>query len=399
MHGTSRPQKKEGGPVRTRTQAGQRLSRFVFTLNNPTDAEESWFPSFANSVKWLIIGKEVGKDKGTYHLQGACVLGRQLSFSSIKALPGLSRAHIEPMRGTPEDSYAYCSKDGDFQVWGALPKQGKRSDLITQVDRIRDGASLQDLAGDSEGGAAIVKFHKGLTVLRSLVRPKRTGPPVVFWIHGDTGFGKTRAAFSVAGRFNELLGGKPDDVWISSGGLRWFDGYDGQQSCILDDFRAKHVSSFAFLLRLLDRYPMAVEFKGGFVSWTPGLIIITSPKSLEDCFRTRNEHIPEDIAQLRRRVVREFELESRLDGSEYDNFVNHVLSCVPEECIPVGRNVPLDPETGPGLNDAGEGASQKLRLSPVKATRGGARGSDYLSHSEDESSSWETLKTCTDNYE
>lgn len=278
----------------------QRLRRFVFTLNNWTPEEYEYIVvDFAPTTQWMIVAQELGAN-GTPHLQGACVLGFQMAFSNLKTTPGFERAHVEPMHGTPQDSRAYCSKqDPEPFEHGELPKQGKRSDLENASEKILNGATLRELAHDGNA-TMIVKYFKGLTTLRSLVRPPRNGPPTVFWLHGPTGTGKTRTAME-CGR---LLSQGVDDIWVSSGTLRWFDGYDGQRVAVFDDFRSKHVSSFAFLLRLLDRYPTNVEIKGGFVNWTPDVIFITSSKHPDQTFETRKNFIPEDLAQLHRRLTR-----------------------------------------------------------------------------------------------
>jgi len=287
-----------------RSTSNSRMRRFVFTLNNWTQPEYDWLVTSLHEVaKWAVVGKETGKE-GTQHLQGAVVLLKQTSFSTIKTWTGFTRAHLEPMNGTPQDSLKYCSKeDSSPFVLGTLPTPGKRNDLACVVKRVQEGESLKELAQDEEGGVAIVKFHKGLTVLRGLRVAARTGEekPAVFWLFGETGLGKTRCAF----RFGCDFGTRgADDVWLSSGGLRWFDGYDGQPVAIFDDFRSKHVTQFSYLLRLLDRYPMSVEFKGGFVNWAPKIIFITCAYDPEECFATRNTYRPEDIRQLQRRITR-----------------------------------------------------------------------------------------------
>lgn len=301
----------QGGPVRRNN--GARVSRICFTINNWKQEEWDWLTTiFANQVKWIVIGKETG-EKGTSHLQGACILGTQWSFSKLKTLIGFKRAHVESMRGRPEDSLVYCSKEDLHPfVKGTLPTPGKRTDVEAAVRRVQAGESLRAMSKDEEGGVAITKWYKGLTVLRSLNRPNRNGAPFVFWFFGATGTGKTRTAFKVARYLAKLDKCPKDDIWISSGGLKWFDGYDGQCAAILDDFRAKHVSSFPFFLRLLDRYPIQCEFKGGHVSWTPKYIFITCPYDPERCFDKRQQHVPEDIAQLKRRITSVMEFRNEL---------------------------------------------------------------------------------------
>jgi len=94
--------------------------------------------------------------------------------------------------------------------------------------------------------------------------------------------------------------------------LKWFDGYDGQPVTIIDDFRSKGVR-FSFVLRLLDRYPLSVEFKGGFVNWAPRYIFITTPNDVAGTFAARKEHLPEDIAQLERRITKVFSFPEEVD--------------------------------------------------------------------------------------
>lgn len=279
-----------------RTAHGKRLSRFVFTVNNYSDDD---FENIKRlEVKWIVCGKEKG-DSGTPHLQGAVIIGKQVSFSTIKTWPGLERAHIEPMRGSPQDSLDYCTKeDSNAFVKGTLPSPGKRNDVHQAVARIRAGESLQQLAADDDGAVAVVKFYRGLTVLRSIVRPRRTSPPIVHWLYGTTGTGKTRTAVELAQAY------AGDDWWISSGSLRWFDGYDGQRFVIFDDLRTKHCE-FSFLLRLLDRYPCTVEVKGSTIAWTPECIFVTAPDAPRVMWSLRTT---EQLDQLERRVTKQWHL-------------------------------------------------------------------------------------------
>lgn len=273
--------------------------RFVFTLNNWTQEQWEFITSSAVTAKlrWMVVAREVGEKTGTPHLQGAFVLLTQMAFSTVKTLFGCPQIHLEKMMGTPSDSLTYCSKqDTDFFQYGTLPEPGKRSDLAAAAQHVIDGVSLRDLARKEGGAVAIVKFHKGLTILRSLTRKGRDGStaPAVFWLHGATGTGKTRTAFE--------LGNTVSDVWFCpDGGLKWFDGYDGQSVAIFDDFRSKGVS-FPFLLRVCDRYPITVPFKGGFVDYAPSVIFITAPGDPDTVFAKRKEHVPEDLAQLHRRL-------------------------------------------------------------------------------------------------
>lgn len=240
----------------------------------------------------MIVGKEKG-EQGTPHLQGACVLGKQVDFNIIKRHDGFKRCHIEPMKGSVEDNINYCSKEDTSPfVVGTPPKPGKRNDIDNLVDMMRQGKTVVDLIRDDELSISpIIRYPKGFSMVsNTLHRPKRTHPPTVIWVFGSTGTSKTRSVCELAESYGEY--------WMSAGDLRWFDGYIGQPTVIFDDFRTRH-TKFDILLRLLDRYPFRVEFKGGFTDWIPTLILITAPKSPRDMWNLRTD---EDIRQLERRI-------------------------------------------------------------------------------------------------
>jgi len=307
-----------------RRNAQQRLRRFVFTVNNYTQEEYQALKDFAKTTTWFIMGREVG-EQGTPHIQGACVLAKQVAFSTIKATPGLTRAHIETMRGQPLASKEYCSKE-DLSPFehGTLPQPGKRTDIHDAADAIREGSSLRELADTNP--VAIVKFSKGLMTLRSLLAKPRdpSNPPTIYWIHGPTGTGKSKFTYE----YSMAYGKNEDDTWPASADLKWFDGYDGQQVVLFDDFRPKEVS-FSFFLRILDRYPIKVPIKGGFVNWNPKLILITTPYDIDKTFEFRAQHRAEDIKQLKRRITRVFNISDPADKLCLDRLLSTARGIAP----------------------------------------------------------------------
>lgn len=344
-----------------------RSRRVVFTLNNYTDDEyskicglvegdENNAESSSKYLDWLVVAKEIGED-GTPHLQGAFSvhLNNAVAWSTMHKWPGLSRAHFDTMRGTFEQQVAYCSKgeqpkqewldykakginygkNVNVQVLGEPPLPGKRNDLDSVLEAIRQGDSLRDVAlrGDITDARSLVRYHRGLTFYRDLLAPGRdpTLPPIVLWFWGPTGTGKSRVATE--------LGTANGGYWLSRGGgdLKWFDGYEGQPFAILDDFRSKKCS-FAQLLRILDRYPIQLEVKGSHTNWNPSTIIVTCPYTPERCFEERLKYRPEDIRQLTRRLVAVLEFGPRALGykSAMDLFSgNHRFTDDVKEAIEV----------------------------------------------------------------
>ena len=90
----------------------------------------------------------------------------------------------------------------------------------------------------------------------------------VYYIEGPTGIGKTYGIFE---RFPDAY--RP----IVSGDKVWFDGYDGQETLLLDELRGN--IKMSLLLQLLDPYPLKVEVKGGMVpaKWKRVFITTNTP--------------------------------------------------------------------------------------------------------------------------
>lgn len=291
----------------------KRFRRFTFTINNYADWELAAIKTI--ECTWLIVGREKAAS-GTPHLQGACILGSQEYLNTIKLLPGMRRAHIEPMRGTPEQNYLYCTKEDHYAFEkGERPKVGKRNDLINVCEKIKNGQTISEILYDDDmkDAATFVKYHKGLTLYRSVVCGTRSEPPIVIWIHGSTGVGKTRFVHDFVSRHGQI-----SQLWVSNNTMQWFDGYTGQPYALFDDFRTSQIT-FSFLLRVLDRYPLQVPIKGGFVQWIPRWIFVTSPQSPESTYNLRRT---EDIQQLVRRVSRILDFDRPFDQYEYGTRIN-----------------------------------------------------------------------------
>lgn len=306
MQTTTAPEgRQDGKPFE-----GTFISRFCFTINNWTEPELEWLKNF--ECKWMIIAKETGK-KGTPHLQGACVLNRQRRFKPLKELYGFKRAHIEEMKGEPADSVKYCSKEDKNPFIKGSVEPGKRTDIIESVKKLKEATSMKELVqNDDEFAVTFVKFHHGLTRYRNYFEKTRTEPPMVFWIWGETGTGKTRTCVEWCTRMGL-------EFWISLGGLQWFDGYDGEPVAILDDFRTGHCK-FSFLLRLLDRYKFSVPYKGGFRNWIPKYVFVTAPLPPREMFDLKKEG---DIKQLERRIT--MVVPSPLNLEQFDAATAHLF--------------------------------------------------------------------------
>lgn len=258
-------------------------------------------PSFFDdwTCDYLVVGKEVCPTTGREHMQG------YVRFANPHALAGvnkLAKAHWEPCKGTEQDNFDYCTKEEDRIIeWGERekpdetdrdPKQGKRNDIAHVRELVQAGASMEEVVCESNSYQAI---RMAETMLKYFEQ-KRSWIPNVVWIWGPTGTGKSHMAHNICGADDA----EAREPWISGVNGRWFEGYDGHEKVIIDDFRHDWCD-FHVLLRLLDRYPYRVEVKGGSRQFLARWIVITSPFPPDKVYPGR---IGEDVAQLLRRITR-----------------------------------------------------------------------------------------------
>ena len=274
--------------------------RFSMTMNNYNADDiviikERWLEVF----KYVIFGKEIGEQL-TPHLQMYGETVGKITINGLKAKlnlinPRFNQIHIETSAGTAAQNITYCSKDGNFEEIGIKPTgQGHRSDLSAVVDSIKSGASLSSII--DEHGESFIKYGRGISDMFYLYQNPRNFMTIGYWLYGTTGTGKSRWAHE---KF-------PGAYWKDAD-TKWFDGYKGEETVILDDFRPTKELTFQMILRLVDRYPMKVQVKGGYVNFAPKRIIVTTPKCIQQTF-THLEWIgDESLEQLHRRFPHQME--------------------------------------------------------------------------------------------
>jgi len=256
---------------------------WCFTVNNYTEDDEKFFNDI--ELSYSVVGKEVGSDNNTPHLQGFIIFKRAYRLSQLKKLH--SRAHWEPAKAA--DAGNYCMKDGNYVIRD-YRSQGKRSDLIDYAEAIKTVGVKRAVSENPNMG---LKYPGGTKFIQQcLLKHRRVAePPTVLWYFGEAGTGKTLSVFE---EYDE------DEIYVKncSKGNKWFDGYEQQRVCLFDDFRVDTLD-WNFLLQITDRYPISVEIKGGMIPFNSPIIIFTSPRTIENTFVNNGE----DIGQLLRRVT------------------------------------------------------------------------------------------------
>lgn len=308
----------------------QKSYHWCFTWNNPPDNWKEIFLNWPNLGRdpvnipvdgvhpgYLAVGLEVspGTDTnpGTPHLQGFCSFACLTKVSTLKNIWRKSREDWNKLiqsihwevalhYKTWQEARLYGLKEGndnlEFGVGSLCRKvRGKRSDLDIVRDAITGGSITNvtelQLLPELNSYAA---YCFGKEMVRLQV-PRHDFIPIIFWIYGGTGVGKSRY---VREFIREMEIGRSWKSWISfDTGLKWFDNYEGQELALFDDFRAG--GDFAKLLQITDRYLCRVPVKGSSVYWYPKYIFFTCNESIEDAFRANSQY--ENISQFTRRVT------------------------------------------------------------------------------------------------
>jgi hypothetical protein len=211
-------------------------------------------------------------------------------MNSVKKALGDTSVHLERRIGSQQQAIAYVTKE-DSRIEGTLYEegikkcQGKRNDISEALEMLKEGRTLNEIIDEIPH---ILRYDKHLERYKQRsIEPRNFETEVIVCI-GPPGSGKTRHVM------------EEENVWImpEQTSSVWFDGYEGQEVALIDDFKGN--IRYNFLLQLLDRYPMRVNIKGGFTQWRPKKIYITSNYEIENWYL-------ESAALLRRiKEVRRF---------------------------------------------------------------------------------------------
>lgn len=277
---------------------------WCFTLNNFTEEEKESVKAW--DAEYLVFGEELGEKEETPHLQGYVEFRGSKKLTTLKKMNG--RIHWEIRKGTRGEAIEYCKKDGKvFEKGNTERQQGKRSDLDAVKAMVKQGKPMKEIWEAAPSYQAVKMAEIGI----KLFEAKRTWKTEVYWLWGPTGTGKTRQAFEQA-----------PNAWWSGKSLKWWDGYDGHEDVIIDDFRGDFCT-FHELLRILDRYPYTVETKGGSRQLLARRIWLTSCLPPEKIY----QRCEEDVQQLLRRIDHVVHVARKLeDGAEVKGNTTETLT-------------------------------------------------------------------------
>jgi len=274
---------------------GAKARNLTFTVF-PQDQENFQLldPSLWPDCTYCVYQLEMCPDTSRLHYQGYVEFTGQKRYNWVQQnCEGLEGAHLEVRRGTMEEARNYAMKhetrlDGPWE-WGFVkPGQGSRSDLRAVKRALDEGRPMTYIADNFFG--TFLRYQRGLKEYKRIRMPKRDWAMEVILIIGPTGTNKSRWCKA----------NYPDAYWKD--GTKWWDDYDGQETVVWGEFYGG-CCRFSDLLRLLDRNPMHVETKGGYVQFTSRRIIFTSNQEPESWYNNERTHqMSWDQNPLNRRI-------------------------------------------------------------------------------------------------
>lgn len=171
---------------------------------------------------YLVFGRETCPDSGRRHLQGFVAFKICTKFSTVRIrLPG---AHIEKMRGTPEEALEYCKKDGDYTEYGALPTVAKASDVFKRCTDLAQSGDLESIKMDYPG--YYIRYKSSFESMLKFDINELNGSCGI-WIDGPPRCGKNYAVRSLK------------DVFVKSMN-KWWDGYKNEKYVLISDVEPDH---------------------------------------------------------------------------------------------------------------------------------------------------------------
>lgn len=276
--------------------------QFSVVMNFPTPSLE-----FSKTVRYVVWQFEIAPGTARRHIQGYAEFHKTVGLKLIKTLFNCPSMHLEKRQATAEQARRYCMKEetrdtrpnsGPFE-WGVWNKeQGKRNDLLMVAQDLKANGVLHVAENNP---THYIRYFKGIHQLDFMNRMRKAKSEMrsntTLVAYGPPGTGKTYLGFELAKKLGvECFVLNPPG---SKGQSIWFDGYQGEKMLIIDEMNGSWMN-WQFLLRILDRYPLQVQIKGGSVwaEWT--YVIMTSNASWTDWYPFYNGGM--DKGALSRRI-------------------------------------------------------------------------------------------------
>lgn len=277
--------------------------KWCFTLNNYDAQDVETFKALEDQVSYGCCGYQTAPTTGTPHLQGYLHFKKRMRDTQVRAI--FSRARWAVAVGDDQQNEEYCSgrKDGTPNEYDTIGEAGDQDPGPMERNRwkrSREAAVTGNL--DAVDDQIFICHYGNLQKIKAsyMKHAEELGVLENYWLWGPPGCGKSMGARTWA----KAHGGAFYPKIVN----KWWDGYQGEEIVIIDDFDPSHGESVGRYLKIwVDHYPFIAETKGGSMSIRPKHFIVTS-----------NYH-PDDVQwdpQCNLAIKRRFKIEWMGDGPE-----------------------------------------------------------------------------------
>lgn len=191
-----------------------------------------------DKCRYICWGIEKCPTTGKQHWQGFIIFaGRTHKMPAAKRIiNGGDGCHLEPRRGSRQEARDYCRKDGEFTERGLFDALTKEQLFRQPIEFLKENHP-----------EFYCRYYKGLERLQPKGNKHREVEIHVRW--GKPRTGKTRYVMEM------------DSVYKWDHPFKWFDGYEGEEILLIDDYKKGDIAR-GLLLQILDGYRMKLEIKG-----------------------------------------------------------------------------------------------------------------------------------------
>lgn len=238
---------------------GTKSRKYFFThwsLEDLSDRIKELEPEYA------FFGEHDGLKSGKRHIHGFVYFRNARGWKSVQDI--LKVSDLETAKGNAAEAMQYFmdpKKNPDLKLEiGEKPKQGKRNDLESVVKAVKEKCTITELIEDHP--MILARYPKFIETVRNAYEEQRDWKTEVIIMWGAPGSGKSLAAFTA--------GATPVEYENN-----FFRNYNGEDIIVFDDYEGFEIPR-SVLLKICDRYPLAVNIKGGSRNWKPRTIYFTS---------------------------------------------------------------------------------------------------------------------------
>lgn len=252
---------------------------WVFTIFKYTDETKQLLRDLCANV--VVFGEEICPTTNEPHLQTYITFTRAYRFSQlVKLFPkwNFEKAKVE--------DWNYCLKDMKYEKIDRRKEKGTRTDLIEIKDLAKQGRFSDIMENFPSQWLRYEKGIRGMHDVKNINLEKRNfvTEVIVYW--GKAGSGKTRRVYEES----------PNVINLQYDG-KYFDGYQGEDEVLLDDFQDTMMPRKLFL-NITDRIPMNVRILGSWVNWRPKKIFITSNFDPNEWYEENDEAVLRRLTKI-----------------------------------------------------------------------------------------------------